>query len=103
MSRIKEWLGSDSSFEDADTQGVAAATEREKMQMNEMTHPRCFNSRKEYDSWRESARMCGEYCTICHDCTTAYAHEMQLQGRCDRTIFWGFVPKKRLDDSRHRK
>ena len=96
MSRIKEWLGSDSSFEDADTQGVAAATE-------EMTHPRCFNSQKEYDSWLESARMCGEYCTICHDCTPAYAHEMQLQGRCDRTIFWGFVPKKRLDDSRHRK
>ena len=103
MSRIKEWLGSDSSFEDADNQGVAAATEREKMQMNEMTHPRCFNSRKEYDSWRESARMCGESCSICDDCTPAYMHEMQLQDRCDRTIFWGFVPKKRLDDSRHRK
>ena len=73
----------------------AAATEREKMQMNEMTHPRCFNSRKEYDSWRESARMCGESCSICDDCTPAYAHEMQLQGRCDRTIFWGFVPKKK--------
>ena len=117
MSRIKEWLGSDSSFEDADTSdpwfvrheqimdvalvlASASANEREKMQMNEMTHPRCFNSRKEYDSWRESARMCGEYCTICHDCTPAYAHEMQLQGRCDKTIFWGFVPKKRLDDSK---
>ena len=93
MSRIKEWLGSDGSFEDADT----------SVQMNEMTHPRCFNSRKEYDSWRESARMCGESCSICDDCTPAYMHEMQLQGRCDRTIFWGFVPKKRLDDSRHRK
>lgn len=64
------------------------------MQINEMTHPRCFDSRKEYDSWRESARMCGEPCNICHDCTHAYRYEMQLQGRCDRTIFWGFVPKK---------
>ena len=60
-----------------------------------MTHPRCFNSRKEYDSWRESARKCGESCSICDDCTPAYMHEMQLQGRCDRTIFWGFVPKKK--------
>ena len=24
----------------------------------------------------------------------AQRYEMQLQGRCDRTIFWGFVPKK---------
>ena len=96
MSRIKEWLGSDGSFEDADTSDPWFVR-------HEQTHPRCFNSRKEYDSWRESARMCGESCSICHDCTPAYAHEMQLQGRCDRTIFWGFVPKKRLDDSRHRK
>lgn len=64
------------------------------MQINDMTYPRCFDSRKEYDSWRESARMCGESCNICHDCTSAYRYEMQLQGRCDRTIFWGFVPKK---------
>ena len=91
MSRIKEWLGSDGSFEDADTSdpwfvrheqiSEGAHTDQSKSKnfqqtnqgkINEMTHPRCFNSRKEYDSWRESARMCGEYCTICHDCTPAY-------------------------------
>lgn len=58
-------------------------------------YPKCFESREEWEGWKQSARTCGESCNICHDCTYAYQHEMTLQGRCDRKTFWGYIAKPR--------
>ena len=58
-------------------------------------YPKCFESLKEWDGWKHSARLCGEPRNICHDCTHAYRYEMERVGRCDRTVLWGFTPKQR--------
>ena len=58
-------------------------------------YPKCFDSREEWEGWKQSARTCGEPCNICHDCTHAYRYEMEQVGRCDRKAWWGFDPKQR--------
>ena len=62
-------------------------------------YPKCYESRKQWDEWKQSARACLESCNICHDCTDAYRHEMQLQERCDRKTWWGFAAKTRRGEA----
>jgi hypothetical protein len=45
--------------------------------------PPCFNSKKQFDAWRELARMSRPHSGICTDCTPEYKFEMQKQGRCE--------------------
>ena len=58
-------------------------------------YPKCFESIEQWQEWKKSAAVCKQSCNICNDCTYAYRHEMQLQERCDRKAFWGYIAKPR--------
>ena len=69
--------------------------------------PRCFNSRRQYDLWMESARIVkpagSSYCT---DCSLEYQRLMIAQGRCAHpaTMFCidsdGFIEGRRPMEDR---
>jgi hypothetical protein len=47
------------------------------------TFPPCFQSLKQYEVWRELARMSRPHSGICTDCTPEHKFEMERQGKCD--------------------
>ena len=51
--------------------------------LDQKTYPLCFSSKKQYDVWRDLARMSRPHSGICTDCTPEYKFEMQKQGRCE--------------------
>ena len=96
MSRIKEWLGSDSSFEDADnltlglcgmSRPIRAALIHEKNTIH-------------------GANLRGCAVSIAPSAMTAHLH-MSTKCNCKADVtglfFGDLCRKKRLDDSRHRK
>ena len=77
--------------------------------MVNMSVPRCFNSRRQFDLWMEAARRSqpggSSYCT---DCSTEYQQRMITRGRCayPTTTFCtdsdGFVEGRRPVEDRVR-
>jgi hypothetical protein len=54
---------------------------------NSTPTPLCFQSREQFDSWREFARIAKDKCSICEDCNPAYKQKMKEVNRC-KQAFW---------------
>jgi len=64
------------------------------MSVQGVDYPACFDSREQYDEWKVSARICGQSCSICDDCTYLYRHQMLRQGRCNSANdLWVYVKR----------
>lgn len=46
------------------------------------TYPPCFQSYKQYDVWKDLARMSRPHSGFCTDCTPEHKFEMESQNRC---------------------
>jgi hypothetical protein len=54
---------------------------------NNTSTPLCFQSKEQFENWKEFARIAKDKCSICEDCTPAYRHKMKEVNRC-KQAFW---------------
>jgi hypothetical protein len=60
---------------------------------NSAPTPLCFQSREQFDNWKEFARIAKDTASICEDCTLEYKHKMKEVNRC-KQAFWTLPENK---------
>lgn len=50
-----------------------------------MGFPACFHSQKQFDEWKDCARLSRESVSICSDCNIEYETKMKTLGNCQKT------------------